>query len=84
MQLQQTIREGNFFFPKYNISFSLSNVDTISKSDAIGKIPLFAISQLSPWKLTTEPKYRIKRYPAGIYLLKVNHRNTRVRCEILS
>ena len=24
------------------------------------------------------------RYPAGIYLLKVNNRNTRTRCEICS
>ena len=29
-------------------------------------------------------RYFICRYPAGIYLLKVNNRNTRARCEICS
>ena len=27
---------------------------------------------------------KVKVYPAGIYLLKVNNRNTRTRCEICS
>ena len=26
----------------------------------------------------------VNNYPAGIYLLKVNNRNTRTRCEIFS
>ena len=28
--------------------------------------------------------YLVERTPAGIYLLKVNNRNTRTRCEICS
>ena len=29
-----------------------------------------------------QQKHVFSRYPAGIYLLKINNRNTRVRCEI--
>ena len=28
--------------------------------------------------------FQIRSFPAGIYLLKVNNRNTRTRCEICS
>ena len=28
------------------------------------------------------PFHRLRHYPAGIYLLKVNNRNTRKMCEI--
>ena len=32
------------------------------------------------------PQFEIRRniFPAGIYLLKVNNRNTRTRCEVCS
>ena len=32
------------------------------------------------------PQFEIRRniFPAGIYLLKVNNRNTRARCEVCS
>ena len=31
-----------------------------------------------------EEEHRKQQYPAGIYLIKVNDRNTRTRCEICS
>ena len=34
--------------------------------------------------LELEAKFGDYPYPAGIYLLKVNNRNTRTRCEICS
>ena len=42
---KQNIREGNFYFPKYNISISKSIVETIGKLELIGKITLYIISQ---------------------------------------
>ena len=41
---------------------------------------------LSYFKLSNAPKDNSKKvsYPVGIYLLNVNNRNTRTRCEICS
>ena len=45
------IREGNFNFPMFSISISQSTVQTIGKSEQIGKIKIYIISQewLTPW-----------------------------------
>ena len=45
MQAQQEkIREGNFYFPKYNIALSQSSLDTVGRSEVIGKMMLHIIS----------------------------------------
>ena len=42
----------------------------------------FLFAQLR-WNMMSQRQINVK-YPAGIYLLKVNNRNTRTRCEICS
>ena len=39
---------------------------------------IMVLSQACQWK----PGIAQQGYPAGIYLLKVNNKNTRARCEI--
>ena len=43
----------------------------------------FSTEEASPF-LFKQYRQNYKLYPAGIYLLKVNNRNTRTRCEICS
>ena len=43
---------------------------------------LFVIERLN--NLWDEFLFMIKITPAGIYMLKVNNRNTRIKCEICS
>ena len=40
------------------------------------------LSQLSLYTSTSSFLTNFSSYPVGIYLLKVNNRNTRTRCEI--
>ena len=48
---------------------------------ACGLIPLTGIYLVDIRYIYIE---RINQIPAGIYVLKVNHRNTRTRCELCS
>ena len=46
MQTQQeNIREGNSYFPKYNIAISKTSLNKIEKLEPFGKISLHVISQ---------------------------------------
>ena len=46
MQTQhEHIREGSFYFPKYDISIPKGSLNTIGKLEPFGKITLFTFSQ---------------------------------------
>ena len=42
------------------------------------------LGQAVPLNITRDVPLQFDSHPAGIYLLKVNNRNTRTRCEICS
>ena len=72
------------------VSYDNKMVVNIMSSGLIQRfcLPVMQLIQLSFWFLTTKSIIhfvaKLLRNPAGIYLLKVNNRNTRTRCEICS
>ena len=76
---------------QYSISkafLTFSGAIEIEQSDKIGATCLCLNPDLLSKKLFQELKRLnwivVRKNPAGIYLLKVNNRNTRTRCEICS
>ena len=73
-----------------NIHFSVENIvlRKHSKSEGLQVIPLFSLQNLALRNnhdhFSTTTNTRTNILPVSIYLLKVNNRNTRTRCEIYS
>ena len=61
-------------FRKMNISYPLTRTRTFGYNMRLKKMLMFSCVSTT---------YQVI-YPAGIYLFKVNNRNTRTRCEICS
>ena len=71
-------------FDSHYVTLSCSSSFMQTGSIDVGDIAIKPLDFISPLHKIPSKVFWLRWYPAGFYLLKVNNRNTRTRCDICS